>query len=235
MSTSEHERFMRMALEEAVLARVAGEVPVGAVVIADGEVIGRGHNASLALHDPSAHAEVLAMRDAALRLKNYRLVSTTLYCTVEPCLMCLSTAIHARVSRLVYGASDFKVGAVGRLETLRVLGAEFNHRVESTGGVLAEEASCLLLEFFRERRVVARAEALETLERYRSGRNGGASKALCLGDQARGFESHPLRHASESWRDDRVAEGARLESVCTGNRTEGSNPSLSATRRAPRS
>ena len=141
----EHERFMRVALDEALLARDAGEVPVGAVVVAGGEIVGRGHNASLALHDPSAHAEVLAMRDAAARLLNYRLVDTTLYCTVEPCLMCLGTAIHARVTRLVFGATDFKVGAVGRLETLRALGAEFNHRVETTGGVLAEEASALLL------------------------------------------------------------------------------------------
>jgi tRNA(adenine34) deaminase len=193
----EHERFMRVALEEAALARRAGEVPVGAVVIAGGEIVGRGHNASLARHDPSAHAEVLAMRDAAERLSNYRLVGTTLYSTVEPCLMCLGTAIHARVTRLVFGATDLKVGAVGRLETLRVLGADFNHRVEAIGGVLAEDASVLLLDFFRERRVVARTDGEDThVERYRSGRNGGASKALCLGDQARGFESHPLRHRS---------------------------------------
>jgi tRNA(adenine34) deaminase len=189
------DRFMREALKEARLARAAGEVPVGAVVVLDGRVVGRGHNASLALHDPSAHAEVLAMRDAAARLRNYRLVEATLYCTVEPCLMCLGTAIHARVSQLVYGASDLKVGAVGRLETLRVLGAEFNHRVAATGGVLAEDASALLLEFFRERREAARAGNVESItERYRSGRNGGASKALCPGDRARGFESHPLRH-----------------------------------------
>ena len=193
----DHEHFMRVALGEAGLARAAGEVPVGAVLVADGEIVGRGHNASLALHDPSAHAEVLAMRDAADRLQNYRLVGTTLYSTVEPCLMCLGTAIHARVTRLVFGATDLKVGAVGRLETLRALGADFNHRVEATGGVLADEASELLLEFFRGRRLLARADGLITdAERYRSGRNGGASKALCLGDQARGFESHPLRHRS---------------------------------------
>ena len=191
----EHDRFMRIALEEARLARDAGEVPVGAVAVVGGDIVGRGHNASLALHDPSAHAEVLAMRDAAARLGNYRLVGITLYCTVEPCLMCLGTAIHARVTKLIFGATDYKVGAVGRLETLRALGAEFNHRVEATGGVLAEEASALLLEFFRARRLSARADAEESFaERYRSGRNGGASKALCLGDQTRGFESHPLRH-----------------------------------------
>ena len=193
----EHERFMRVALEEAALARTAGEVPVGAVAVVGGEIVGRGHNASLALHDPSAHAEVLAMREAAASSGNYRLVGTTLYCTVEPCLMCLGTAIHARVTRLIFGATDYKVGAVGRLETLRALGAEFNHRVDTMGGILAEEASALLLAFFRERRVTARAETEDSFtERYRSGRNGGASKALCLGDQARGFESHPLRHRS---------------------------------------
>ena len=193
----EHERFMRVALEEAALARKAGEVPVGAIAVVGGEIVGRGHNASLALHDPSAHAEVLAMREAAARSGNYRLVGMTLYCTVEPCLMCLGTAIHARVTRLVFGATDYKVGAVGRLETLRALGAEFNHRVDTMGGILAEEASALLLEFFRERRVAARTETEDSFtERYRSGRNGGASKALCLGDQARGFESHPLRHRS---------------------------------------
>ena len=137
------------------------------------------------------------MRDAAARSENYRLVGTTLYCTVEPCLMCLGTAIHARVTRLVFGATDYKVGAVGRLETLRALGAEFNHRVDAVGGVLAEEASALLLSFFKERRVTGRTESeVSFAERYRSGRNGGASKALCLGDQARGFESHPLRHRS---------------------------------------
>ena len=194
----EHERFMRLALEEAELARVAGEVPVGAVLVIGGEVVGRGHNASLALHDPSAHAEVLAMRDAGSRLRNYRLVGATLYCTVEPCLMCLGTAILARIGSLVFGATDLKVGAVGRLETLRALGADFNHRIDATGGVLSEEASSLLLSFFRERRLAARSETDTSFEeRYRSGRNGGASKALCLGDQTRGFESHPLRHSSE--------------------------------------
>ena len=190
----EEDRFMQEALQEARIARAAGEVPVGAIVVLDGRIVGRGHNASLAHHDPSAHAEVLAMRDAASHLRNYRLVGATLYCTVEPCLMCLGTAIHARVSRLVFGASDFKVGAVGRLEALRALGAEFNHRVVAQGGVLAEDASELLLDFFRERRQTAREGNVQSItERYRSGRNGGASKALCPGDRTRGFESHPLR------------------------------------------
>ncbi len=150
---------MRLALDEALRARAAGEVPVGAVVVAEGKVVGRGHNAVMALTDPAAHAEVLAMRDAANRLGNYRLVGATLYCTVEPCLMCLGTAMHARISRVVYGAPDLKVGAVGRLEALRRAGADFNHRFEAVGGVLAGEAAELLLDFFRERRAAARAAA----------------------------------------------------------------------------
>lgn len=174
------ERFMQLALEEAVRAREAGEVPVGAVVVVGGEVVGRGHNSSLAMNDPTGHAEVLALRDAAARLGNYRLVGATLYCTVEPCLMCLGTAMHARIARVVYGAPDLKVGAIGRLESLRAAGADFNHRFEAVGGVLAEEASSLLVEFFRERRAASRSGPLEAnAERYRSGRNGGASKAPC--------------------------------------------------------
>ena len=195
MRSDDH--YMRIALEGAATARKRGEVPVGAVVVLDDEVVATGHNASVALNDPTGHAEVLALRRAAERLGNYRLVGSTLYCTVEPCLMCVGTAIHARVHRVVFGASDFKVGAVGRLAALGFLGAEFNHRIQTRGGVLANEAAELLLEFFRERRLAARASGLEmAAERYRSGRNGGASKALCLGDQARGFESHPLRQSS---------------------------------------
>ena len=194
----EHERFMRLALEQAALARAAGEVPVGAVVVLEGEIVATGHNASLALHDPTGHAEVIAMRRAAEAVGNYRLVGATLYASMEPCLMCLGTAIHARVERLVFGARDLKVGAVDRLEELRALGSHFNHRLETHGGILAEEAGSLMLEFFRERRVAARvaAEERRNTERYRSGRNGAASKAVCLGDQARGFESLPLRQRS---------------------------------------
>ncbi len=155
---------MQLALDEAQRARAAGEVPVGAIVVADGRVVGRGCNAVVARTDPAAHAEVLAMRDAASRLGNYRLVGASLYCTVEPCLMCLGTAMHARISRVVYGAPDLKVGAIGRLEALRASGADFNHRFEVVGGVLAEEAAELLLDFFRERRAAARAAAPGDLE-----------------------------------------------------------------------
>ncbi len=149
----EQERFMRLALEQAVAARRAGEVPVGAVVVLGGEVIGRAHNASLAMSDPTAHAEVLALRAAAGAIANYRLTGAVLYSTVEPCLMCLGAAMHARVARIVYGAADPKAGAVGPVEAMRASGAGFNHRVDTTGGVLAGEAADLLLEFFRERRL----------------------------------------------------------------------------------
>ena len=202
----EHDRYMDLALDLARRARAAGEVPVGAVVVVGDEVIGRGHNASLALSDPTAHAEVLAIRDAARHLANYRLSSATLYCSVEPCLMCLGAALHARVARVVFGAHDLRVGAVGRLAELRSMGAVFNHRIETLGGVGAAPAAELLLDFFRERRAAAQMRSLEDEdirdipERYRSGRNGGASKASCLREEARGFESHPLRQhrAAES-------------------------------------
>ena len=143
---------MEVALDLARTARLAGEVPVGAVIVVDGEIAGRGHNASLERTDPTAHAEIVAVRDAAARLGSYRLVGSTLYCTVEPCLMCLGAMLHARVGRIVYGASEGRVGATTRLEHLRETGADFNHRFETTGGVLAAEASALLLDFFREKR-----------------------------------------------------------------------------------
>ena len=175
---------MRLALDLARESGRAGEVPVGAVVVVGDKPIGRGRNSPVTASDPTAHAEILALRDAARRVGNYRLAGATLYCTVEPCIMCLGAALHARIARLVYGASDPKVGAVGRLEALGRSGATFNHRFETLEGVLAEEASGLLVEFFEKRR---------ERERYRSGHNGGASKALSLRKGARGFESHPLR------------------------------------------
>src|SRR5262245_22707590 len=159
----DHRIYMHIALEEAFQAKLAGEVPAGAVVVVDGEVVGRGHNASLAMSDPTAHAEVLALRAAAARLGNFRVVGATLYCTVEPCLMCLGTAMHARVAHVVYGAPDLKVGALGRIDVLRASGADFNHRFETTGGVLAEEASELLVGFFKERRAAARESQLESV------------------------------------------------------------------------
>jgi tRNA(adenine34) deaminase len=143
---------MQLALEQAVLARRKGEVPVGAVVVLEGKVVGRGHNASVSRIDPTAHAEVMGLRDAAERVGNYRLVGATLYCTVEPCLMCLGAAMLARVTLVVYGASDPKVGAASCLESMWAAGAGFNHRIQTVGGVLAEPAASLLQDFFRERR-----------------------------------------------------------------------------------
>jgi tRNA(adenine34) deaminase len=148
----EDDRFMQQALSLAEEAGSRGEVPVGAVMVADGRVVGSGANAPIGSCDPTAHAEVLALREAARHTGNYRLTGATLYCTVEPCLMCLGAAVHARIGRLVYGASDPKVGAVGALEELTREGALLNHRFETTGGVLAEEASALLRRFFRDRR-----------------------------------------------------------------------------------
>lgn len=148
----EHESFMRVALEQAGRARAAGEVPVGAVVVLDGSVIGRGHNASVTLNDPTAHAEVLALRAAAVAIGTYRLVGCTLYCTVEPCLMCLGAALHSRVARVVFGAPDQRLGAVERLRGLWASGNGLNHRFETIGGVLAAPAASLLVKFFRERR-----------------------------------------------------------------------------------
>ena len=146
------ESFMRLALAEAEKALLAGEVPVGAVVVRGGEVIASAHNGPVGLKDPSAHAEILALRRAAEAVGNYRLAETTLYVTIEPCLMCAGALIHARVSRLVFGAQDPKGGAVVSLYA--VLGdGRLNHRVEVTGGVLGEACGEILSRFFREKRL----------------------------------------------------------------------------------
>ena len=145
-------RFMRLALELAAKSGESREVPVGAVVAADGELIGQGRNSPIELCDPTAHAEILALREAAARKGNYRLTGATLYCTIEPCLMCLGAMLHARIERLVFAAPDPKVSTTARLAELKELGAVFNHDVEVRGGLLADEASELLLEFFRARR-----------------------------------------------------------------------------------
>ena len=146
------ESFMRLALAEAEKALLAGEVPVGAVVVRGGEVIASAHNGPVGLKDPSAHAEILALRRAAEAVGNYRLAETTLYVTIEPCLMCSGALIHARVSRLVFGAPDPKGGAVVSL--YEVLGdSRLNHRVEVTGGVLGEACGEILSRFFREKRL----------------------------------------------------------------------------------
>jgi len=147
---------MRAALDLARQAAAAGEVPVGAVVVKDGEIIGRGFNAPISRHDPTAHAEMLALRDAAQRLENYRLVDCDLYVTLEPCLMCAGAIMHARIARVVYGASDPKTGACGSV--LDAFGEQrLNHHAEVTGGVLAEECGALLSDFFVMRRAQQKA------------------------------------------------------------------------------
>jgi len=145
------QEFMRRALREARKADAEGEVPVGAVVVQGDKVIARGHNRSLSLSDPSAHAEILALRRAAKKLANYRLNGCDLYVTIEPCAMCAGAIIQARLRRVVYGTPDPKAGACG--SALVVLNhPKVNHRVELVCGTLAEECAELLREFFRERR-----------------------------------------------------------------------------------
>ncbi len=136
---------------------MAGEVPVGAVVVKDGEIIGRGFNAPISRHDPSAHAEIQALRDAAERVGNYRLVDCELFVTLEPCLMCAGAMMHARISRVVYGASDFKTGACGSV--LDVFAEQrLNHHTAVQGGVLAAECSAMLSNFFAQRRAQQKAQ-----------------------------------------------------------------------------
>ena len=147
----DHTRFMREALEEAGKAYALGEVPVGAVVVLDDEVIGRGHNLREVLNDASAHAEMLAMRRAASYLGDWRLNRAVLYVTLEPCPMCAGALVQFRVGTLVYGAADPKAGAVDSLLDL-VRDPRFNHRVEVVAGVLGEECAGLLRRFFRELR-----------------------------------------------------------------------------------
>jgi len=147
---ADHEPFMRLALAQAGFARSAGEVPVGAVVVLDGGVVGRGYNHPIGACDPTAHAEVLALREAARAIGNYRLAGATLYATVEPCLMCVGAMVHARVATVVYGVADPKGGAVRSLLDPSTL--PLNHRFEAIDGVLADECRQILQEFFRERR-----------------------------------------------------------------------------------
>ena len=145
------ETWMRYALTLAAKAAAQGEVPVGAVIIRDGEVLGEGWNQPITLHDPSAHAEMLAIRAAGVAAGNYRLPDTTLYVTLEPCPMCVGAMIHARIARVVFGAFDPKTGAAGSAFDL-LTDQRHNHRVSVSGGVLSEECAETLRAFFRARR-----------------------------------------------------------------------------------
>ncbi len=152
MSTDRDEHWLRQAIALAERAAAEGEVPVGAVLVRDDAVIGEGWNRPIGEHDASAHAEIRALRDAGHRVDNYRLPNSTLYVTLEPCVMCAGAIIHARVARVVYGATDPKAGACGSVFDLLPSDSRFNHRTHCTGGVLAEPCGTLLREFFRARR-----------------------------------------------------------------------------------
>lgn len=143
--------FMGLALDLAREAGALGEVPVGAVVVLEGEVVGRGFNRPIDRHDPTAHAEIMALRDAASRLGNYRLPGCTLYVTLEPCVMCAGAIMHARVAQVVFGARDPKTGAAGSVVDL-FAETRLNHHATITGGVLADDCSRLLSGFFAARR-----------------------------------------------------------------------------------
>ena len=145
------EQYMDLALAEARKAEAAGEVPVGAVVVAGNVVTGRGFNQPVMTKDPAAHAEIVAMREAALRLDNYRLAGATVYCTIEPCLMCAGAMIHARVARLVFAAPDPKAGAAGSIYNV-LTDPRLNHRVEVVSGIREIECARLLQDFFVRRR-----------------------------------------------------------------------------------
>ena len=145
------ERWMRLALEQAKQAESEGEVPVGAVVVIDGKVIGQGRNQSLDFHDPSAHAEIMAMRQAGKTLSNYRLPGSTLYVTLETCMMCAGAILHARIERVVFGTRDEKTGAVGSIANL-LENPLANHRWRVTADILSEQSRLLLANFFQQRR-----------------------------------------------------------------------------------
>jgi tRNA(adenine34) deaminase len=145
------EQWMRHALRLAQRAEMRGEVPVGALLVKDGQCIGEGWNEPIATNDPTAHAEIVALREAGRQIGNYRLIDATLYVTLEPCVMCMGAIMHARVKRLVFGAYDPKRGMVCSVMNLTEA-AFLNHRLEWRGGVLENDCSELLLEFFRQRR-----------------------------------------------------------------------------------
>ena len=151
MSTEQDDYWMRHALQLADNAQQQGEIPVGAVLVKDNQIIGEGWNQSISLHDPSAHAEMMAIRQAGKNLQNYRLVGSCLYVTLEPCSMCAGLLVHSRIHRLVFGASDFKTGAVGSLFDL-LNDLRMNHRVAVKGGVMQHECGDKLSAFFKIRR-----------------------------------------------------------------------------------
>lgn len=159
----DHQNWMEYALQLAARAAAQGEVPVGAVLVRDGGVLGEGWNQPIAHHDPSAHAEIMAIRSAGLAAQNYRLPDTTLYVTLEPCVMCAGAMLHARVGRVVFGASDPKTGAAGSVFNV-LSDPRHYHRVEVEGGVLQAQCADQLQAFFRERRQAKKQAALMAQE-----------------------------------------------------------------------
>ena len=151
MESESEEYYMGLALAEAQKAQAAGEVPVGAVILSEGNVIGKGFNRPISGNDPTAHAEIVALRDAAQRQQNYRLSNATLYCTVEPCMMCAGAIIHARIARVVFGTPDPKAGAAGSIYNV-LTDPRLNHRVEVLSGIREDECAALLRQFFSARR-----------------------------------------------------------------------------------
>lgn len=151
MQSESDEYYMGLALAEAQKAQPAGEVPVGAVIVSGGYVIGKGFNRPISGNDPTAHAEIVALRDAAQHQQNYRLSDATLYCTVEPCMMCAGAIIHARIARVVFGTPDPKAGAAGSIYNV-LTDPRLNHRVEVLSGIREDECAALLRQFFSARR-----------------------------------------------------------------------------------
>ncbi len=176
--------YMRAALELAAQAEAAGEVPVGAVVVLNGEIVGRGYNAPISRHDPSAHAEMQALRDAAQRVGNYRLPGCELYVTLEPCMMCAGAIMHARVARVVYGASDYKTGVCGSvIDAFAEL--RLNHHAEVTGGVRAEECGLMLSNFFARRRAQKKQDSELRIQTARvfPAQLSGEATSCCVKDR----------------------------------------------------
>lgn len=157
MTHDQHEPFMREALSLARQAAATGEVPVGAVVVHGGVIVGRGLNRPISGHDPTAHAEIMALRDAAKALQNYRLPGCSLYVTIEPCTMCFGAAVHARIEHIIYGAKEAKSGCIDSNLHLPQQGC-FNHKVGCVGGVLEQECSSLISDFFAQRRLARKSD-----------------------------------------------------------------------------
>jgi tRNA(adenine34) deaminase len=161
--TQDHEYFMHKALEQAILAESIGEIPVGAVVVLNNRIVGQGYNRSIVDNDPSLHAEMVAVRSAAKALGNYRLNGASIYVTLEPCSMCAGLLVHSRIKNLIFGAHDKKTGAAGSVMNI-VQHDTLNHKMEVVSGVLGEECSQHLSQFFKARRAQIKARKLALLE-----------------------------------------------------------------------